>query len=70
VRVHQRLLDVLQQEISLVTLFAHPTIRGLAHHLSQAAETQARPEVPHERLREGSRRLTQMRERRRQLAVH
>lgn len=70
VRVHQRLTEVLQQEISLVTLFAHPTIRGLAHHLSQAAEAQASPMVHHERIREGSRRLTQMRERRRQLAVH
>lgn len=70
VRVHQRLTDILQEEISLVTLFAYPTIRGLAHHLSQETTIQESPAVHHERIREGSRRLAQMRERRRQLAAH
>jgi acyl carrier protein len=37
VQMHSRLRETLKIEFPIVTLFEHPTIRSLAHHLSQSA---------------------------------
>jgi amino acid adenylation domain-containing protein len=36
VRMHQRLIEELGRDFPLVTLFHHPTVRGLAQHLGEA----------------------------------
>jgi amino acid adenylation domain-containing protein len=41
IRVHNQLQERLQQTVSVVELFEHPTIRSLAEHLSQQQSTPA-----------------------------
>jgi aryl carrier-like protein len=43
VQMHERLRTSLQTELSVVTLFQHPTIRALAMHLDQRAAPDTAP---------------------------
>src|SRR4030095_3804270 len=39
VRMHRRLQESLYPDLSIVTIFEHPTVRSLAHHLDQSRGT-------------------------------
>jgi hypothetical protein len=38
VKMHRRLQETLYPELSIVTLFEHPTVRSLAHHLDHVRD--------------------------------
>jgi len=64
VRMHHRLQEVLYPGLSIVTIFEHPTIRSLAHHLDQTEDTPRRStEELHNRAKQQKQAFDQMRAR-------
>jgi non-ribosomal peptide synthase protein (TIGR01720 family) len=62
VQMHSLLREKLQSEFAIVTLFEHPTIRGLAKHLAQPAESSSgKNEQLRERAERQKRALARMR---------
>jgi len=64
VQVHKMLKESLEQEISLVKLFAHPTIRALAKFIEDNNSQDEDAEEKIEKMRIGNKRLVEMRNKR------
>jgi amino acid adenylation domain-containing protein len=58
-RVHKKLNERLKDELAIVTLFQHPTVRSLAQHIQgvQTGETRTAPTSRHVELKVGKQRL-------------
>jgi amino acid adenylation domain-containing protein/non-ribosomal peptide synthase protein (TIGR01720 family) len=65
VKMHRRLQETLYPELSIVTLFEHPTVRSLAQHLDQAGDASrgAATEESRHRARQQRQALEQLRAR-------
>jgi non-ribosomal peptide synthase protein (TIGR01720 family) len=63
VRMHRRLQETLYPELSIVTLFEHPTVRSLAQHLDSSGHVSRATVTSHERARQQKQALQQMRAR-------
>jgi amino acid adenylation domain-containing protein/non-ribosomal peptide synthase protein (TIGR01720 family) len=63
VKMHGRLQETLHAELSIVTLFEHPTVRSLAQHLDHAGKASAGTGESRERARQQKQALQQLRAR-------